>query len=172
MLNISPVAAHEAPRWTAQDRSLLVDSVATPESLRERLVLHWASVRPYVKTYVVDAPEDAECHVAFVGDEAVGELRCARHWNGYLCVHDLVVGAAFRRQGVGLALVQHAKARARALRLAGVTLETQNTNLPACQLYERCGFELGGFDRLVYMALEEGSSEIALFWYWVVSDAG
>lgn len=134
-------------------------------------MLHWERVTPYVKTYVPDAPEDAECHVAFVGDEAAGELRCARHWNGYLCVHDLVVGAAFRRQGVGAALVQHAKKRARELHLAGVTLETQNTNWPACQLYERCGFELGGFDRFVYKALDEGSSEIALFWYGVERDS-
>lgn len=45
-------------------------------------------------------------------------------------------------------------------------LETQNTNLPACHLYERCGFVLGGFDRLLYRALEPASVEVAVFWYW------
>lgn len=31
-------------------------------------------------------------------------------------------------------------------RPTGVMLETQNVNVPACQLYARCGFVLGGFD--------------------------
>ena len=81
------------------------------------------SVEPYVKTYSLDVPADAECHVAYVDGRTAGELRCGKHWNGYLCVHDLVVGAGFRRQGIGQALVQRAKWRANELGLAGVTAD-------------------------------------------------
>lgn len=128
-------------------------------------MLHSVTVEPYVKTYSLNAPVNAECHVAFIGNHAAGELRRGRHWNGYLCVHDLVVDARFRRQGIGQALVQCAMLRAKELRLAGVTLETQNTNLPAYRLYERCRFELGGFNRRLYKSLGPASTEIALFWY-------
>jgi len=49
--------------------------------------------------------------------------------------------------------------------LAWIRAETQNNNLPACKLYESCGFHLGGFDRDLYRGLDGGTSEVALFWY-------
>lgn len=166
MPEILSIPHEQAPHWTAADRSFLVESIATVRMDQDLLRLEAAPVTPYVKTYLPDAPADTECHVAFVEGKAAGELRCGPHWNGYLYVHDLVVGTAFRRQGVGAALVRHAMERARRLALAGVALETQNTNWPACHLYARCGFQLGGFDRYLYRALEPASTEIALFWYW------
>ena len=166
MIEISRVPAESAPRWTTADRSLLVEQVGNPRFEGDKLTLESARVDPYLKSYTLDAPSEAECHVAFLGNQPAGELRCGPHWNGYLYVHDLVVGAAFRGQGIGKALVRHATERAIGLGLMGVTLETQSTNLPACRLYERCGFVLGGFDRLLYQALAPISTEVALFWYW------
>lgn len=166
MAEILRVPADRAPCWTAADRSVLVEQDGSPRFKNGRLVLESVRVDPYLKTYALDAPSEAECHVAFIGNQPVGELRCGPHWNGCLYVHDLVVGAAFRRQGIGEALVRHATQHAESLELRGVTLETQNTNLPACRLYERCGFTLGGFDQLLYKALDPSSTEIALFWYW------
>jgi len=165
-MEISHVSAERALSWTTADRSLLVEQVGSPRFEGGKLILEWARVDSYLKSYTLDAASDAECHLAFLGNQAAGELRCAPHWNGYLCVHDLVVGTAFRGQGIGKALVRHATERAMSLGLKGVTLETQNTNLPACRLYERCGFVLGGFDRLLYQALTPLSTEVALFWYW------
>lgn len=166
MIEISRVSAEGTQSWTTADRSLLVEHVGSPRFEGSKLVLESARVDPYLKSYTLDAPSEAECHVAFVGNQPAGEVRCGPHWNGYLYVHDLVVGAAFRRQGIGKALVRHATQRAESLELSGVTLETQNTNLPACRLYERCGFVLGGFDLLLYQALTPISTEVALFWYW------
>lgn len=166
MIEILRVDPEHAIRWTTADRSLLVEQIGCIRVEGGDLMLEPARVHPYLKTYALDAPSEAECHVAFVEDQPAGELRCGPHWNGYLYVHDLVVGTAFRRQGVGKGLVRHAMQRAQSLGLAGVTLETQNTNLPACHLYERCGFVLGGFDRLLYRALEPTSVEVAVFWYW------
>jgi len=50
--------------------------------------------------------------------------------------------------------------------VAGVRLETQSTNVPACRLYQRHGFVLGGADRLVYRADPALAHEVALYWYW------
>lgn len=166
MMKISRVSTEDAPSWTTADRSLLVEQIGSPRFEGSKLILEAARVAPFLKSYTLDAPSEAECHVAFFRNQPAGELRCGPHWNGYLYVHDLVVGVAFRGQGVGKALVRHATERAKSLGLYGVTLETQNTNLPACRLYERCGFVLGGFDRLLYQALTPTSTEAALFWYW------
>jgi streptothricin acetyltransferase len=58
-----------------------------------------------------------------------------------------------------------AEAWARDRSQAGIRLETQDTNVAACRLYERCGFVLGGFDRHLYAALPGSAGETALFWY-------
>ena len=47
----------------------------------------------------------------------------------------------------------------------GVTLETQDNNVPACMLYEKCGFVLTGFDLYAYRNFPEARNEIALYWY-------
>lgn len=165
MIRISPVPTEAAPKWTTEDRSLLVDHVGVPKIEGGRLFVDPVPVAPYRKTYALDAPDESERYVAYLGTESVGELRCAKGWNNYLHVHDLVVGASYRRRGIGEALVRHALTRANELGLVGVALETQNTNCPALRLYERCGFELGGFDQLLYKALDPSSQEVALFLY-------
>jgi len=172
MLHLITTAPECAPRWSAADRSLLVESIARPQWRDSRLVLDTIPVAPYTKHYEddeEDTPPAAESHVAHVDGQTAGELRCSPHWNGYLYVHDVVVRAEFRRQGVGRALVQRAILRSQELQLGGVMLETQNTNLPACRLYASCGLELGGFDGLLYRALTPPTTEIALFWYWLPS---
>ena len=45
-------------------------------------------------------------------------------------------------------------------------VETQNNNVAACKLYERCGFRLSGFDQDLYRGQDPETTEIALFWYW------
>ena len=49
--------------------------------------------------------------------------------------------------------------------LPGIMLETQNNNLGACRLYERCGYVLGGIDHLRYRGIDPRTQEVALFWY-------
>ena len=51
---------------------------------------------------------------------------------------------------------------------AGLKLETQNVNVPACLFYRNYGFTLGGYDRYLYNALAE-KDEIALFWYYMLT---
>jgi len=47
----------------------------------------------------------------------------------------------------------------------GVMLETQDDNVPACTLYQSCGFVLSGFDRNIYKAINPHTKETALYWY-------
>ncbi|EJE51722.1 acetyltransferase [Acidovorax sp. CF316] len=174
-LRLAECPPGQAPAWTAHDRSFVVEGELVPHLVDGRLGYGITSVAPYVKTYADEeggaaGPDDGEaaCHsvVAYLGGQPAGEIVLARHWNGYACVHDLVVGQAFRRRGVARALVEHAIAWSRAQQLAGVTLETQNNNVAACRWYAACGFRLEGFDYGLYQALAPGTREVALFWYW------
>lgn len=108
---------------------------------------------------------DGALFAAHLDDRPVGYLAISRHWNGLALVEDIGVDAAFRRCGCGCALLQRAIGWAHEQQLAGVMLETQNTNVAACLLYEKMGFELGGIDRRLYRALHAHPAETALFWY-------
>ena len=129
------------------------------------------AVAPYEKVYPPSGPEDDSTtpRVSFLahsGSQVVGRIELCRHWNEFGYVNHLVVEPAFRRSGIGCALVQQAIEWSRAKRLARVMLETQNNNVAACKLYERCGFRLRGFDQDPYRGRNPDTREIALFWYW------
>lgn len=78
---------------------------------------------------------------------------------------DFVVEAQYRGQGAGQALLHRAVEWAQSKGLPGIMLETQDINVPACRFYERFGFILAGFDRLLYQVTLPGADEVALFWY-------
>ena len=130
---------------------------------------------PYQKRYAPDEIDyaayvgcpDRAIFLAYVGGEPAGQIRLRRNWNQYAYVEDIVVDANFRKQGLGRALIERAIEWAKAKRLPGIMLETQNNNVAACRLYERCGFVLGGFDRYLYKGITPDTEEIALYWYLV-----
>jgi streptothricin acetyltransferase len=109
---------------------------------------------------------DQTIFLALLDGQPAGEIRLKRHWTHYAWLDDVVVDVAARRRGVGQALIERAKDWARGKQLAGIMLETQNNNVGACLLYERCGFKLAGFDEQLYKGLDAANNEIALFWYW------
>jgi ribosomal protein S18 acetylase RimI-like enzyme len=90
-----------------------------------------------------------------------------RWWNAYAYIEDLVGDVRHRRRGVGRALLERAVQWAQGHAFPGVMLESQHNNPAACRLYARCGFTLGGFDRLLYRGLDPDTHEIALYWYLV-----
>lgn len=71
--------------------------------------------------------------VAFVGFSTF-------HARPLLNIHDLAVVPGWRGKGVGRALLSAAEAHARELGCCKLTLEVQDDNTPAFQLYERFGF--------------------------------
>lgn len=131
------------------------------------------NVEPREKNYFNDPQQfaaylnsrDGALFVALADDRPVGYLAVSRNWNGLALVEDIAIDSGFRRGGYGGALLARAIDWAQQRQLAGVTLETQNTNVAACLLYEKMGFELGGIDRHLYRALHARPAEVALFWY-------
>jgi GNAT superfamily N-acetyltransferase len=132
-------------------------------------------VAPYVKCY---DPEvyDAQAYIekpdhagwlAYMDGRIAGQILVHENWNRFAIIWDVAVAPPYRRLGIGRRLLAQAVAWARARGLPGVMLETQNINVPACRLYESCGFVLSGFDACLYRGIMPGTREIALFWYLV-----
>ena len=88
-----------------------------------------------------------------------------RWWNQFAYVDDIVVSPEFRGVGLGRTLLERGIRWARENNFPGVMLETQHDNVPACTLYQSCGFVLYGFDSGVYKAIKLPTPETALYWY-------
>ena len=138
-------------------------------------VAQWAvtPIVPYRKCYGIDPEEfssyrdaaDSAIFMAYLDDEPVGHLVISTNWNGFAHIDELAVHAPARRHGVAKALLDVAQFWSRKKKLPGIMLETQNNNLGACRLYERCGYEIGGIDHLRYRGIDPNTAEVALFWY-------
>ncbi len=113
----------------------------------------------------IDDP-DRTVYLAYHNNTVAGQIILRKNWNNYAYIEDIAVDAAFRKCGIGKALLSQAIKWARKKGLAGVMLETQNNNVAACTLYEKCGFTLGGFDTYLYKGLKD-TDEIALYWYYL-----
>jgi streptothricin acetyltransferase len=94
-----------------------------------------------------------------------GQIILRENWNNYAYIDDIAVDVAFRRLGVGRALVDRVRLWARQKRLPGIMLETQTNNVAACRFYESCGFKIGGFDNMLYRGLDSGTDEVAVYYY-------
>jgi streptothricin acetyltransferase len=153
-----------------------VDSQLVLHAQNGRISYTVISVPPYEKQYPPDEVDyrdyinnpEKVIFLAYVNDKLAGQVRVLKYWNGYAYVDDVVVDTNHRKQGVGRALILQAIEWAREKNSPGLMLETQNNNVPACRLYESCGFELGGFDRNLYKGLMPGTDEIALYWYFIL----
>ena len=129
-------------------------------------------VEPYEKVLSIDTEDytsfiDNPKKVIFFADvngKPAGQIKMVPWWNKFAYIEELAVDTEFRGQGVGQALMKRASAWAKAQGFPGIMLETQDNNVPACKLYAKCGFVLGGFDRYTFHNfLQVG--EIALYWY-------
>ncbi len=83
--------------------------------------------------------------LAYAGDEAVGLINCLAGFSTFaakplLNIHDIVVHAGARGQGIARALLGWAEQRARELGCCKLTLEVLSNNTRALAAYERAGF--------------------------------
>ena len=75
---------------------------------------------------------------------------CAEEWSNRLMVTELWVSEKLRRQGIGTALMNIAKEKAKEQGRRAIILETQSCNATAIAFYRSQGFRLIGFDSCCY----------------------
>ncbi|MHB1317794.1 MAG: GNAT family N-acetyltransferase [Anaerolineae bacterium] len=167
-----PLTADNAGDLNCFESSFTVISELALRATHHRISYEVRPVLPWVKRYArdddprdyIDRPDRAGW-LAYAAGEVVGQILVGRHWNRLAYVSDIAVHPDWRRRGVGGQLMQRTIAWARSRDLAGIMVETQNVNVPACRFYESQGFVLRGFDAGLYRGVEPGTREIALFYY-------
>lgn len=141
----------------------------------ERLVISLELV-PRASGYVKqwgDGPSDTErrreivgkglSYGAFIGERMVGALLMEkRDWNNSLHIEDVEVMPDWRGRGVGRLLMARSDEVARELGVRAVSLETQNTNVPAIRFYRRNGYEIDCVDLSLYTNHDTEDGEVAI----------
>jgi ribosomal protein S18 acetylase RimI-like enzyme len=127
-----------------------------------------ALAAPMVKRYSIGevfAPW-ASWEVGWVAEEggAIRGFATAGYeaWHGRLVLWFLYIAPAWRRQGVGRALLAAVEAHGRSVGASHVWLETSNVNVPGARAYERMGYGLCGADARYYGAYMPGETAIYL----------
>jgi ribosomal protein S18 acetylase RimI-like enzyme len=161
-----------APKAKEFSRKFIVKSRIVLEMKDEKLSYSVAGVEPYERDipaqdieYGFDATPEPIVFFAEANEKIAGRIRMVTWWNQFAYVDDLAVNPEFRGKGIGRKLLEHGIQWARENDFPGVMLETQDDNVPACTLYQSCGFVLSGFDRNVYKAIKPDKEEAALYWY-------
>lgn len=97
---------------------------------------------------------------AFENDQLIGWAVCDfREWNNSLFIENILIHEQFRGQSIGKLFIKNVNRKARELQCRLVELETQNTNYPAIQFYQKAGFSITGINTKLY----DDSTETALF---------
>ncbi|NJC96761.1 MAG: N-acetyltransferase [Anaerolineales bacterium] len=177
-ITIRKIDSQESPQTKFFSRKSMVVSRLALGMENEKLIYTIVPVElPYEREYAVEDTdygfENANVTVFFaeiVGAQhavplLAGRIKMMRWWNRFGYVEDIVVNPEYRWRGIGRKLLERGIQWARENGYPGVMLETQDNNVPACRLYESCGFVLGGFDRDVYKAINPNTKETALYWY-------
>lgn len=91
------------------------------------------------------ARSDFVSFLAFIGERPVGLINAFEGFSTFaarplLNVHDIAVLAAYRRRGIGRALLAALEEAARARDCCKLTLEVLSSNAPAREAYARQGF--------------------------------
>jgi ribosomal protein S18 acetylase RimI-like enzyme len=149
---------------TSFETSSVLDVVTTARGIQ---LVERALATPLVKRYSIDevfAPW-ARWSAGWVADNGgVRGFAAAGHepWHERLVLWFLYIAPAWRRRGVGRALVERVEAHARQVGATHVWLETSSVNVPGLAAYERLGYTLCGADRLFYGSYMPGEAAIYL----------
>lgn len=163
------------PEESPQTKSFSHKSAVTSRLVlaieNEKLTYTIVPVEPYERDVHAEDTEygfdDSGPTIFFAEAEGklAGRIKMLKWWNRFAYVEDLVVNPEYRGMRIGRALLERGIQWAREHGFPGVMLETQDDNVPACMLYQSCGFVLCGFDRNVYKAINPNTKETALYWY-------
>lgn len=83
-------------------------------------------------------------------------------WHARMVLWFLYIAPAWRRRGVGRALLAEVEGHGRGVGASHVWLETSNVNVPGVAAYERLGYALCGADRLYYGEYMPGETALYL----------
>jgi streptothricin acetyltransferase len=170
-ITIRKIGPQESPQTHSFSRKFMVTSRLVLSIENENLVYSVVPVDPYerdIPAEDVDYGFDEAGPTIFfaeAGGKPAGRIKMMRWWNRFAYVEDLVVNPEYRGERIGRTLLERGIQWARENGFPGVMLETQDDNVPACTLYQSCGFVLSGFDRNVYKAFNPNPKETALYWY-------
>jgi ribosomal protein S18 acetylase RimI-like enzyme len=170
-ITIRKIDPQESPQTKSFSRKSTVTSRLVLGIESEKLVYIIVPVEPYEREVIAEDVEygfDESGPTIFFAEangNLAGRIKMLRWWNRFAYVEDLVVNPDYRGLGIGRRLLERGIQWARENDFPGVMLETQDDNVPACTLYQSCGFVLSGFDRNVYKAINPNTKETALFWY-------
>jgi ribosomal protein S18 acetylase RimI-like enzyme len=170
-ITIRKMERHESPQAKFFSRKSMVHSRLRLGFDDEKLVYTIVPVEPYERDYAAEdveygfANDSTTVFFAEVDGQLAARIKMMKWWNQFGYVEDLVVNPEYRGMGIGRQLLERGIQWAREKGFPGVMLETQDNNVPACTLYQSCGFVLGGFDRDVYKAINPDTKETALYWY-------
>lgn len=123
--------------------------------------------QPTLKTFDIElAPDYYENAIDYaISDQGliIAILEIAHeHWNNRLRITELWVHEEHRHEGIGKMFMDFAEKKAKEFGARAMVLETQSCNLPAIGLYQKCGFELIGFDKTAYSNEDVMKHEIRL----------
>lgn len=127
----------------------------------EKRIKHY-SWKP-IDDFVKDSKKIA--FLAIHNERYIGRITIEENWNGLAMIDCLVVDKNFRKRGVAHTLMGVAIDWAISRNYKGIMLETQDINVPAIRFYEKYGFQIGGYDSLVYTAFD--LDESAFFMYYI-----
>jgi streptothricin acetyltransferase len=170
-ITIRKLDPHESAQTTFFSRKSMVHSRLKLGIEDEKLMYTIEKVEPYERDYAAEdvdygfGNESTTVFFAEVDGAVAGRIKMMKWWNQFGYVEDIVVNPEYRGMGIGRQLLERGIQWARENGFPGVMLETQDNNVPACTLYQSCGFVLGGFDRNVYKAINPDTKETALYWY-------
>jgi GNAT superfamily N-acetyltransferase len=149
---------------TSFETQTIFDVVTTPRSIE---LVERPLAQPLTKRYSIAEVFAgwAEWDTGWVADD--GGIRGFatveyEPWHQRLILWFLYVAPAWRRRGVGRALLERVESHGRDVGATHVWLETSNVNVPGVAAYSRLGYTLCGADRLYYGAYMPGESAIYL----------
>jgi ribosomal protein S18 acetylase RimI-like enzyme len=170
-ITIRKLGPDESSQTHLFSRKFMVSSRLVLTIENEQLSYTIVPVEPYERDIPAEdidySFDDAGPTIFFAekGGRPAGRIKMMRWWNQFAYVEDLVVNPEYRGEKIGCTLLERGIQWARENGFPGVMLETQDDNVPACTLYQSCGFVLSGFDRNVYKAFNHPREETALYWY-------
>ncbi|MBQ8536540.1 MAG: GNAT family N-acetyltransferase [Clostridia bacterium] len=169
MLSILPLTAPLLPYLDQVDSRYLVGELVSLKVSRLGFGLDYTPMNraqwqvwrptPFFHPQELVERDDVACFLAFVDGQLAGQAQVMQHFNRLAMVYDIRVAVGLRRAGVGEELIAACRDWARRQGLGGLLAETTDANPGACQFFEKCGFRLGGVDRMRYSALPEQASK-------------